>query len=212
MHLALRRRLLRFNGCGGTLWQACSVSPLMLDRDEELVDGNRLCALADMWESPILIRGGITTEACDALLDIYAAIGVADASAHVARRACFSCLSLLLDFNPGNFGAIRKYGSDVWRAAPIFDFDGSFGFPFNGTSISYYSENPLFVELLCAHRFSFLKSSWDWSWYDSKALDGFEDAIMGAYASCRGLPPVFAELIARLFVAQRDYVNKVASE
>ena len=72
-------------------------------------------------------------------------------------------------------------------------------------------ENPLFVELLCAHRFSFLKSSWDWSWYDPRPLDGFEDAIMGAYASCRGLPPVFAELIARLFVAQRDYVNKVAS-
>ena len=189
----------------------CSVSPLMLDRGEELADGNRLCAMAGMWESPIQVGGGITTEACDALIDAYAAIGVADASAHVARRACFSCLSLLLDFNSGNFGAIRKFDSDVWRAAPIFDYDGSFGFPFKGVSISYLCENPLLVELLCAHHFSFLKSSWDWSWYDSRALDGFEDAIMEAYASCRSLPPAFAELIARLFVDQRDYVNKVAS-
>ena len=189
----------------------CSASPLMLDGDEELADGNRLCAIADMWESPSLSRGGITAEACDALIDAYEAVGVADASAHVAGRACFSCLSLLLDFNPGNFGAIRKTDSGAWRAAPVFDYDGAFGFPFNGVSIPYLCENPSLVELLCAHRFSFLKPSWDWSWYDPRALDGFEDAIMGAFAPCRSLPPTFAGLIARLFVAQRDYVNKVAS-
>ena len=189
----------------------CSISPLMLDGDEELADGTRLCAMADMWESSSLSSGGVTTEACGALVDAYEAVGVADASAHVARRACFSCLSLLLDFNPGNFGVIRRIDSDVWRAAPIFDYDGAFGFPFNGVSISYLCENPSFVELLCAHRFSFLKPSWDWSWCDVRALDGFEDVIMEAYAPCKSLPPVFAELIARLFVAQRDYVNKVAS-
>lgn len=191
--------------------RTCSISPLMLDSDEELADGNRLFAMADMWETSTLSKGGITTEACDALIDASATIGVADASAHVARRACFSCLTLLLDFNPGNVGAIRKIDTDVWRAAPIFDYDGAFGIPFNGVSIAYLCENTSFVELLCAHRFSFLKSSWDWSWYDSRALDGFEDAIMGAYAFCRSLPPTFAELITRLFVAQRDYVNKVAS-
>ena len=189
----------------------CSISPRMLDGDEELADGNRLCAMADMWESSSLSSGGVTTEACGALVDAYEAVGVADASAHVARRACFSCLSLLLDFNPGNFGVIRRIDSDVWRAAPIFDYDGAFGFPFNGVSISYLCENPSFVELLCAHRFSFLKPSWDWSWCDVRALDGFEDVIMEAYAPCKSLPPVFAELIARLFVAQRDYVNTVAS-
>ena len=191
--------------------RSCSISPFMLDGDEELADGNRLCAMAGMWESPSLSRGGITMEGCDALIDAYAAIGVADASAHVARRACFSCLSLLLDFNPGNFGAIHRIDSDVWRAAPIFDYDGAFGIPFNGVSISGLCENPAFIELLCAHRFSFLKPSWDWSWCDLQALDDFENVIVEAYAPCRSLPPVFAELIAHLFVAQRDYVNQVAS-
>lgn len=189
----------------------CSMSPLMLDGDEELADGNRLFAMADMWESSSLIRGGITTEACDALVDAYAALGLADASAHVAKRACFACLSLLLDFNPGNFGAIRKTDSDVWRMAPIFDYDGAFGFPFRDVSIAFLCENPLFVELLCANRFSFLKPSWDWTWCDLRALDGFEERIREAYASCSGLPPTFPELIVHLFVAQRDYVRKVAS-
>lgn len=40
-----------------------------------------------------------------------------------------------------------------------------------------------------------------------QTLDGFEDVIVEAYASCRTLPPVFAELIAHLFVSQRDYVR-----
>ena len=190
----------------------CSATPLMLDGDEELADGNRLCAMAGMWESSILSGAGTTTETLDDLIDAYTAVGVADASAHVARMACFFCLSLLSDFNPSNFGAIRKIDSDTWRAAPIFDYDGAFGFPFNGASISYLCENPSFVELLCAYRFSFLNPSWDWSWFDPRALDGFEDAIMKAYASCWSLPSAFAELIARLFVAQRDYVNKVASD
>ena len=120
-------------------------------------------------------------------------------------------MSFLTVLQPGGYGAIRTFDSDVWRVAPIFDYDGSFGFPFNGVSLSDLCENPLLVELFYAHRFSFLKSSWDWSWYDVQTLDGFEDAIMEAFASCRGLPPVFAELITRLFVAQRDYVSKVAS-
>ena len=191
--------------------RSCSVSPLMLDGDEELADGNRLCAMADMWESSILSGAGDTMGRLDDLIDAYTAIGVADVSAHVARMASFSCLSLLLDFNPSNFGAIRKIDSDTWRAAPIFDYDGAFGFPFKGVSISYLCENPSFVELLCAHCFSFLKPSWDWSWCDLRALDGFENAIMEAYASCQSLPLAFAEIIAHLFVAQRDYVNKVAS-
>ena len=189
----------------------CSISPLMLGPDEELADGNRLCAMAGMNETHCLGEGGITAEKCDAYIGAYAAIGVAGASAHVARMACFSCLTLLSDFNPSNFGAIRRVGSDIWRAAPIFDYDGSFGFPFKGVSITYLSENPLLFELFCAKSFSFLDPSWDWSWYDPRKLDGFEDRIIETCASYQSLPPGFAELIAHVFSMQHEYVSKVAS-
>ena len=188
----------------------CSASPLMLEAGEGLADGNRLYAMAGIKKSPSLGEGGITVEGCNSHIDAYAALGIADASAHVARMACFSCLSLLLDFNPSNFGVIRKVGSDVWRPAPIFDYDGAFGFPFKGISISDLCENPLFVKLLCAQRFSFLDSSWDWSWYDPQALDGFERLIEETYAPLQSLPPVFAELVSHLFEMQREYVNQVA--
>ena len=190
----------------------CSVSPLMLGADEELADGNRLFAMVGLPENLGLNGGGITAETCEASIGAYAAFGVADASAHVARLACFASLALLMDFNPGNFGAIRRVGSSEWRAAPIFDYDGSFGFPFKGISISDLCENPFFTQLFCAQRFSFLKPSWDWSWYDPRALEGFEDRIVEAFTPIRSLPSNFAELIARLFALQREYLNKVASE
>ena len=189
----------------------CSISPLMVGPDEELADGNRLYAMAGMGECPGLGEGVITTEKCHALIDAYTAVGVKDASAQVARMACFSCLTLLTDFNPSNYGAIRRVGSDAWRVAPIFDYDGSFGFPFRGFTIAFMSENPLLFELFCARQFSFLDPSWDWAWYDPRALDGFEDRILEAYASYQSLPSGFAELIAHVFALQHKYVNKVAT-
>ena len=186
----------------------CSASPLMLASDEELADGRRLSAMAGIQGERI--EGRVTAELCDARIRAYADIGIADASAHVARMACCSCLSLLADFHEGNFGAIHKVDSNVWRPAPIFDYDGSFGFPFS-RPLATYCSNPFLAELLCAHQFSYLSSSWDWSWYDPRALDGFEDRIVEAYAAYRSLPPNFTEIVARLFRIQRNYVDEVAS-
>jgi hypothetical protein len=124
--------------------------------------------------------------------------------------ACCSCLSLLADFHPGNFGAIGKVDANIWRAAPIFDYDGSFGFPFTGSLIDLCTK-PMLVKLLCAQHFSYLRPTWDWSWYDPQALEGFEERIVEAYAPYRDIPSNFSELVAHLFVLQREYVNKVAS-
>ena len=185
----------------------CSASPLMLASDEELADGSRIVSMTGIKD----MHDGQTAmvEVCDNRIRAYTALGIADASAHVARMACCSCLTLLADFHVGNFGAIRKVGADAWRPAPVFDYDGSFGFPFDNP-LSTYCSNPFLAELLCAYQFSYLKPSWDWSWYDPRTLDGFEDRIVEALSPNQSLPSNFAELIARLFIMQRDYVNKVA--
>ena len=192
--------------CGRT----CTAGPLMLSGDEELVDGRRLCAIAGVREVQ-REDARITPEVCDTRIDAYAAMGIQDASAHVARMATCSCLSLLSDFHAGNFGAIRKADSGTWRAAPIFDYDGSFGCPFSENLISSLCKYPDLAKLLCAHAFSYLKPSWDWSWYDPHALDGFEDRIVEAYASWQDLPPNFGELVALLFAMQRNYVNDITA-
>jgi hypothetical protein len=189
----------------------CSANPLMLAPDEEFADGNRLFAMAGIQESPEIVEFSITTEVCNTRIGAYAAIGIEDASAHVARMACFSCLSLLMDFGPNNFGAIRKVGADAWRAAPIFDYGGAFGFAVGKGEFSEEFANLFVAKLLFASRFSFLDPSWDWSWYDPRALDGFEDRIVGAFGPYQNMPSNFGEVIGSVFAMQHAYVNGIAS-
>ena len=187
----------------------CSTSPLMLAADEELANGHRILDMAGMRNNRF--EGNLDAETCNTRIKAYEAIGVAGASAHVAKMACCSCLTLLADFHEGNFGAIRKVGSDAWRPAPIFDYDGSFGFPFKERQIPELCANPTLTMLLCAQMFSYLEPSWDWSWYDPQALVGFEERFVEAYAPYRSLPSNFGELVAFLFAMQRDNVDRIAS-
>ena len=190
----------------------CLASSLMLASDEELADGNRLRAMAGMQEEPGKSDGDrMTAELLQSVIEAYAAVGIADASAHIARMACCFCLSFITDFHSGNFGVIRKVGTDTWRPAPLFDFEGSYGIAADVDKARVLLANPSFAGLYCASRFSFLDRSWDWSWYDPRVLEGFEDRIEEALASIRSLPPEFSSAAAGLFAMQRAYVGAVAS-
>ncbi len=189
----------------------CSISPLMLTSNEELIDGNCLNALAGIQEAND--QGGtINSKLCESRMKAYETIGIKDATAHVTRMACFSCLSLLADFHAGNFGAIHNIDSDAWRAAPLYDYDGAFGFPFKNNELEVFCKNPFLAELFCVKQFSYLHPSWNWSWYNPQSLEGFEDRIREAYAPYSNLPTNFIDLVVRLFVMQRDYVNSIAAE
>jgi hypothetical protein len=184
----------------------------MLAPDEEFADGNRLCALTGMREGFTTALGSYAQqELFQNRIRIYEAIGVPDACAHVARMTCLSCLALLPNFHTANIGAIRKAGSNAWRAAPVFDYDGSFGFRDDFHDMERSCANPFTSKLLCVSRFSFLDPSWDWSWYDPQALEGFEERIVEAFAPYRSLPSNYALLVADLFATQRAYVNDVTS-
>ena len=190
----------------------CSASPLMLARDEEFADGSQLYALTGMREGPDTDMGSaMKQESFQARIEDFAAVGIPDASAHVARMACLSCLALLANFHKENFGVIYNVASDARRAAPIFDYDGSFGFRDDDSEIANLCARPRIAAMLCASCFSFLDSSWDWTWYDPQVLEGFEDRIMEALAPYHSFPSNFSTLVANLFVMQRAYVNEITA-
>jgi hypothetical protein len=137
---------------------------------------------------------------------------VEDASAHTAKIFAFMSLALQADLHAGNYGVIRNLQTDARRAAPLFDYDRSFGHGPDDFPVERMCDNPRLAMLLCAYAFSNLDPSWDWGWYDPRVLEGFERRIVEAYAPYRDLPNGLAALVARLFVAQRAYVDKVASE
>ena len=183
-------------------------SPLMIGADEELIQGYRLFAMGgfSVSESVELMNSASTQR----YIDILSRAGVADASAHTAKAFAFKDLALLADMHEGNFGVIRGIETGACRAAPPFDYDRSFGFPFKGFPFESLCNKPDLAAFLCACHFSDLDSSWDWSWYDPQALEGFEERIAEAHGHSAEFPSNLGELVARLFVMQRNYVDEVA--
>ena len=186
-----------------------AASPLMLGRDEELVQRSRLFAMGGFSLSEAEALLGFASPR--SLVDAMSRVGVADASEHVAKMFAFKALALLADIHSGNFGVIRNAETGACRAAPPFDYDRAFGFPYEGFPLEAICSDPTFALFLCAKEFSDLEPSWDWEWYDPQVLDGFEDRIVQAYASFSDLPPNFGRIVAQFFVMQRDYLNKTAS-
>ncbi len=186
-----------------------SATPLMISRDEELVQGFRLFAMGgySLAEARDLCGPALP----DTYADILTRSDVENVSACVAQAYAFKALSLLSDMHAGNFGIIRNVETGARRAALPFDYDHAFGFPFDDFPVDAVCANPALAALLCAKNFSDLDPAWDWGWYDPQALDGFEGLIVEAYEGDGSLPPDFAKLVARLFVIQRSYVNELSS-
>ncbi len=186
-----------------------SSSSLMIGPDEELAQGFRLYSMGgfDLNEASEF-KKPVTPQR---YADILSHAGVADVSAQVAKLFAFKVLALLNDLHSGNYGVILNLETGTRRGAPPFDYDHAFGLFSVEVPFDILCGNPDLTALCCAQYFSNLERSWDWSWYDPSALEGFEYHIVELYSSTDALPPDFGELIARLFVTQRDFVNEVAT-
>lgn len=185
-------------------------SPLMIGRDEELVQGHRLFSMGGFNKDEASQLMGPTTP--QLYFDVMSRADVADVSVEMAKLFAFRALALIQDLHAGNYGVILNFDTNTRRAAPPFDYDHSFGFLSSGVPIEFLCENPNLAALMCAKNFSNIDSSWDWSWYDPHVLEGFENHIVELYSINKALPPHFGEAIAGLFVMQREYVNRVAAK
>ena len=185
-----------------------AASPLMVGRDEELVQGYRMFAMGGFDASEAAELMGSASP--QVYVNAVSRAGVPGAMTHVAKVFAFKSLALLNDMHAGNIGIIRNIETGACRAAPPFDYDRSFGFPGIDFPFEDMCDNPNIAMILCAKEFSDLDSSWDWSWYDPGALEGFELRILDALSTNPELPSNFGKLVANLFVMQRNYVNEVA--
>ena len=187
-----------------------SASPLMVGRDEELVQGWRLYTMGGFDKQEM--KGFWNPITSQQYINIISRAGVPNARTYVAKVFAFFALAILLDFHSRNYGIIRNLETGECRAALPFDYDHAFGFPPEKQTLEVVCGNPFLASLFIAKEFSDLDPSWDWSWYDPQALEGFEGRIKEAYSHLTGFPSNFADLVAQAFVVQRDFVNNVASK
>lgn len=182
-------------------------SPLMLGPREELAMAWQVVSAAGGPKDGGSLYELLGPRLVEAYRSSLAALGVEGVERSLAQMAVTNILVLNRDVHPTNYGVIRDLDSGALRLAPHFDFDHCFGLS-GSTDLAWAVRNPQLIMLLVASRFSEIDPTLDYSWYDPQALDGFENEIEDLLSTCDALPEGYAELVARLFVAQRTYLHR----
>lgn len=187
-----------------------SASRPIVNADEELTMAwQALSATEENRESGQPASALLGKELLEELSAALRHLGIEGSGQIVPKMMVFSHLAFNRDMHPNNLGVIRTIESGALRLAPFFDFDRTFGFT-HPDKMAWACASPGAAKLLLALMFSNLDPAWDYSWYDSHALDGFEREIERMVSACDIAPEGYAQLIANMFVAQRTYVNSIA--
>lgn len=192
---------------GSELYSSC---PLRVGRNEELVSGTQLLSKAGVDVGRIDAQTGLSN--FESFMSIYLQLledqQVAGARQAMAKLFVMATLALDFDTHPANFGLMRDVRTLKLREAPLFDHGRAF--IFLKDKFDLIRRKPIALDLIVGLYFSHLDPTWDYSWYDPHALDGFEDDIRESLSTLDSFPEGYAELMADLFVRQHDYVNRVA--
>ena len=178
----------------------------MVGPTEEIVTAE---ALVGPVATPADGEGARTIGAFKRALD---GLGVEGASRIAARSAVYEALVLTRDLNRVNCGAIRDVETGAYRAAPLFDYGGAFGMGLSPQGMRQLCENPVPAILAIARKCSGLDPDWDYSWYDPRALEGFDEELEGALSAIGGLPASYPQIVAKAFALQLEYVRGVAEQ
>ncbi len=140
--------------------------------------------------------------------------GIENIKAYYAKLAAAFNLSLAGDCHLNNFGFIRNLKTMKLKAAPLFDRGrsfGSFGEPIENGRYScaqYAIESTKTVFVMMLFHSTLIHKDWDFSWYDPKKLEGFEDDIENMLSVCEDIPKQYIEMLKAAFQYQLDYLNK----
>ncbi|MBR3314677.1 MAG: hypothetical protein IKG18_11120 [Atopobiaceae bacterium] len=208
---------------GGETYSSC---PPVVNRDEDLLTPPTILSVSARSQASIPPPApGDWVGGVEELLE---SMGVANPRRAIAKAAVAESLLFKKDFHSGNYGFVRNAAgrnaaghdaaghdatgrnatADIARPAPFFDFAGSFGT--FGMQLSHGAHrHRLMVGIRVATWYSNLEPSWDYSWLDPTALDGFGEELEKGLAACRGLPSEYPAIAHELFDMQLDYVCSV---
>ena len=139
--------------------------------------------------------------------------GIENIKAYYAKLAAVFNLSLAGDCHLNNFGFIRDLTTMKLKAAPLFDRGrsfGSFGQPIENGRYScaeYAIESTKTVFVMMLFHSTLVHKDWDFSWYDPKKLESFEDDIENMLSVCEDIPKQYIEMLKTAFQYQLDYIN-----
>lgn len=184
----------------GEVYSSC---PAVVSRDEDLLTALPFSdkpRVHGVMSDPAEWRQGIW--------DLLTSTGAANPRQAVAKLAVAEALMFKEDLNPANYGVVRDAAHDSVRLAPLFDLTGAFG-TFNKIITGAGTKGRMVAALYVVTRFRELDPTWDYSWLDLSALDGFGEELETGLLSCEELPRDYPALARELFEMQLDYVASV---
>lgn len=111
------------------------------------------------------------------------------------------------DFHFNNISIIRNINTGEIKMAPIYDLGGAYGSSENGRKLlSNINVGTLFIVFFC---YGMLEPDWDYSWFDSSKLDGFEEEIRETLSKSNFYTTELIENIIYVYRYQKKSIEKM---
>ena len=192
--------------------KAFSSCPLMTTADEELVSIRDLPFARSRHHTSSKLGPAWDETSIADYVEALGAVGAKTSEDTVVQLTICATLSMQTDLHPSNCGVIHDTRTGAVRPAPLFDFGGCFGTSVNEPGAQAVIAMPSLAARFLVGRLRHLDPSWDYSWYDSHALDGFAQELEALLLQDELLPPEYVAIMIELFNCQLDYVNDVVSQ
>ena len=182
-----------------------STSKCMINIDEELIP------LADILSKefdPYLTSFSGDHEKIKSFLNKLLETGYKDIYQHYVKILVLKTLVFANDFHFNNISIIRNINTGKIRMAPIYDLGGAFGGSENGRKLlSNVNSGLLFILLFS---YGMLEPDWDYSWFDSSKLHGFENEIRNTLSKSEFYNQELLDNIIYFYNYQKESLEKMA--
>ena len=184
-----------------------SVSPAMLTIDEELIP---LSTYFPSEYSYLFMNKNGNKESTKKFFRILKENNYTEFYEFFMKLACVRHLTFLQDLHFDNISVIRNNKTGKIRPAPLYDLAGSFGTSKRGRDFASNLNKGSYLILFFI--FNDIDPEWDYSWYDPKKLEGFEEEIIKTLSISKFYTPELIDKILEIYRYQKDSLDKIAQK
>ena len=184
-----------------------SVSPALINTDEELIP---LSSYFGKDYLPRFIDQNGNKESTKKFFEFLKENNHTEFYDFFVKLSCVRHLTFLQDLHFDNISVIKNNKTGKIRLAPLYDLAGSFGTSKTGKNFVSNLNKGSYLVLLFI--FNDIDPKWDFSFYDPKKLEGFEDEIVQTLSKSKFYTPDLIEKILDIYHYQKENLDQIAGK
>lgn len=184
-----------------------SKAPVMLGIDEEIVSAQQVLPseIIDFYSDINKDK-----EKTKKFLDMLSDKGFPQLREYFIKLTCLRSLCFVNDIHFGNISFKRNLKTGELTVAPFYDLGGAFGGSENGRNFLKVINAATYM--IVYFTYGNLDENWDYSWYDPKSLDGFEDEIREYLSKGEFYTPELIDNIVDVYVHQKESLDEITKK